>query len=177
MKLTKKLIFLFAALTIASTLNAATLPALIVTGSGWGWALAAPVAGLMIGGFMIFMSISDGRKAKASVAWPSVPGVVAFSGMVRDTGGDSDSFTPVVTYSYTVNGQMLQSSRVRFSPVKSKKILALYPVGNRVQVFFDPQRPSTAVLEKGGSTTIGLIVGIVVIVASCGIGVLLGVLG
>ena len=39
--------------------------------SGWAW--IPPVFGLLIGGLLIGMSIVNGRKAKASLAWPSVP--------------------------------------------------------------------------------------------------------
>jgi hypothetical protein len=139
-----------------------------------GWAWTAPVAGLLIGGLLIVKSILDGRAAKASVQWPSVPGTVVFSGMTADTMGDTATFSPVVTYSYAVNGQVLQSSRIRYSPVRSRKILDRYPRGSTVQVFFDPQRPSTAVLEKGGSTWVMLFAGAAVIVGACAIGLVLG---
>jgi hypothetical protein len=79
-----------------------------------------------------------------------------------------------VTYSYTVNGQALQCSRVKFSPARGKKVVAKYPTGNAVQVFFDPQQPSSAVLEKGGSTKVMLLVGVAVIVGCCLVGVLIG---
>jgi len=91
------------------------------------------------------MSIVNGRKAKASMQWPSVQGTVVFSEMVMDTSTSSDiaTWSPVVTYSYAVNGQALQCSRVKFSPARGKKVVAKYPKGNAVQVFFDPQQPST----------------------------------
>ena len=77
-------------------------------------------------------------------------GAVISSVMVQEATGEVVTFTPVVTYNYLVNGQTLQCNRVRFSPVRGKKILAKYPTGSAVEVFFDPQHPSTAVLEKGG---------------------------
>jgi hypothetical protein len=72
-----------------------------------------------------------------------------------------------------VNGQPFQSSRVGFNGVKSKRMLAKYPKGSRVEVFFDPSQPSTAVLEKGGSTKIGLFVGAAVILGSLVMGIAL----
>lgn len=146
----------------------------VTTTGGSGFAIAAPLIGLLIGSIFIIMSIIDGRRAKASLQWPSVPGLVIFSGMIRDTqSNDASSPTPVVTYSYAVNGQAFQSSRVRFNPVKSKKVLAQYPRGNQVQVFFNPQQPAMSVLQQGGSTMVGIIVGIAVIVGSCVIGIVL----
>jgi hypothetical protein len=104
-----------------------------------------------------------------------VPGAVISSVMETDTnGGDIATFTPVVTYNYVVNGQTLQCNRVRFSPTRGKKILEKYPKGSRVDVFFDPQHPSIAVLEKGGSTRVMLFVGVAVIAGSCLVGFLIG---
>jgi hypothetical protein len=144
------------------------------TGSGSGWAWIPPVVGLIGGGLLIWMSIVNGRKAKESMSWPSVPGAVISSVLVTDTVGDIASFTPVVTYNYIVNGQVLQSDRVRFSSTRSKRILTKYPKGSTVQVFYDPQRPSTAVLEKGGSTRVMMFVGVAVIAGSWLVGILIG---
>jgi hypothetical protein len=74
---------------------------------------------------------------------------------------------PLVTYSYAVNGQAFQGSNVRVMASKSKKVLAKYPKGSVVQVFFDPHKPSTALLERGGSTAFMLFVGVAVILGSC----------
>src|SRR5271155_1146699 len=103
------LLFAFAGLLQAQTARPGE------SGSGWAWAV--PVVGILGGGLLIGMSILNGRKAKASVEWPSVPGAVISSVMVTDTNsGDIATFTPVVTYNYVVNGQTLQCDRVRFSP-------------------------------------------------------------
>jgi hypothetical protein len=160
-------------LVFANMLDAQTVTA-SAAGSGAGWAWIPPVAGLLIGGLLIGMSIVNGRKAKASLAWPSVPGAVVSSVMVQEGTGEVVTFTPVVTYNYVVNGQALQCNRVRFSPVRGKKVLEKYPTGNPVQVFFDPQHPSTAVLEKGGSTRVMMFAGVAVIAGSCLVGFLIG---
>jgi hypothetical protein len=65
-------------------------------------------------------------------------------------------------------------NRVRFSPTRGKKILEKYPKGSKVDVLFDPQHPSTAVLEKGGSTRVMLFAGVAVIAGSCLVGFLIG---
>ena len=122
-----------------------------------------------MGGFIIYMSIVNGRKAKASLTWASVPGQVLFSGMITD-GSEPDKLYPSVTFNYSVNGQTFQSSRVNFNGVKSKKWLTKYPKGSRVAVFFDPAKPSEAVLENGGSTKIGMFVGVAVILGSLVVG-------
>ena len=160
----KKQIAFFA---LASSLHAATTA--VGTGGGGGSSAIAIFAGLLLGGFMIYMSVVNGRKAKASLTWMSVPGEVVFSGMITD-GSDPDTLHPSVTYKYSANGQTFQSSRVGFNGVKSKKWLTKDPNGSRVNVFFDPCKPSEAVLENGGSTKIGMFVGIAVILGSLVIG-------
>jgi len=155
--------------TLVSSLHAATTAT--NAGAGTSGSLAI-FAGLLVGGFIICASVVNGRKAKASLTWTSVPGEVVFSGMITD-GSDQNTFYPSVTYNYSVNGQPLQSSRVGFNGVKSKKMLAKYPKGSRVEVFFDPNQPSTAVLEKGGSTKTGMFVGVAVILGSLVMGTVL----
>jgi hypothetical protein len=171
--LIKPLALLTAILATAASLSAAPVAA-ATSDAGWAW--VAPVGGFLAGGLLICMSIINGRKAKASMQWPSVQGAIVSSEMVMDTSTSSDiaTWSPVVTYSYTVNGQALQCSRVKFSPARGKKVVAKYPKGNAVQVFFDPQQPSSAVLEKGGSTKVMLLVGVAVIVGCCLVGVLIG---
>jgi hypothetical protein len=131
-----------------------------------GWFIAG--IGLLGGGFLIIRSVINGRKSKASLQWPSVPGTVVFSQMVQSgpygSGYHGSGTSPKVTYSYVVNEEAYQCSKVEFGRGRSKKILAKYPQGNPVQVFFDPQRPSYAVLEKGGSTRAVLFGGIAMIV-------------
>jgi len=159
---------------IILTLLTASLHGATTTSDSGGGAigLTALLAGALLGGFFIYMSIVNGRKAKASLTWPSVPGEVTFSGMITDA-TDRETFYPSVTYGYVVNGQKFQSSQVGFSGIKSKKILTKYPKGSRVDVFFDPSKPSTAVLERGGSSKAGMFVGVAVIAASLVIGIAL----
>lgn len=141
---------------------------LTVAGSpGLNLGLIAPLIGFLAGGGLIFMSIVNGRKSKASLQWPSVPGTVLSSEMVTDRTGDIVTFTPVVRYAYMVNGQPLQSTRVRFSAARGKKIVDKYPRGCPVQVFYDPQAPANAVLERGGSTRAMMFVGVAVFAGFC----------
>ena len=130
-------------------------------------AVAAPIGLIVAGAILIFVSITLGRKAKASLEWPAVPGTVVISQLVENTAGEATSYDPLVTYSYAVNGQAFQCSRVGFIASKSKKVLAKYPKGGAVQVFFDPAKPSSTVLEKGGSTRFMVFLGVALIVGGC----------
>jgi hypothetical protein len=126
-----------------------------------------PILTILSGVILILVAISLGRKAKASLQWPAAPGTVVVSQLVEDTAGEISSYLPLVTYTYAVNGQAFQSSRVGFVASKSRKVLAKYPKGNAVQVFFDPQQPATSVLEKGGSTRFMVFIGIALIIGGC----------
>lgn len=130
------------------------------TSTPWGLVSLLLAVGLLTGGFLIVKSIIDGRNSKASLQWLSVPGTVVFSRMVEFPCGESTGSRPEVRYSYMVNGQACQSSRVKFGNANSQEILAKYPLSNPVQVFFDPHKPSSAVLETGGSTRTILFAGI-----------------
>jgi hypothetical protein len=170
MQLIKPLVFLTAVMAAAFRLAAQPASA-ADSSSGSGWLLLLPIAVIAAGGILIRMSVTIGRKAKASLQWTSVPGTIVVSEMVEDKVGENASSQPLITYSYVVNAQAFRSSRVGFVSSKSSKVVAKYPRGNPVEVFFDPQAPSSAVLEKGGSTRFMVFLGVALIV-----GGLIGVL-
>jgi hypothetical protein len=170
MKLIKPLVLLAAVVATVSILAAQPASA-ADSSSGSKWLLLLPVAVIVAGGLLIRMSVTIGRRAKASLQSSSVPGTIVVSEMVEDKAGEISSTQPLITYSYVVNAQALRSSRVGFVPSKSSKVVAKYPRGNPVEVFFDPQEPSSAVLERGGSTRFMVFLGVALIVGGC-VGVL-----
>jgi hypothetical protein len=60
---------------------------------------------------------------------------------------------PVVQYTYQVMGQMLQGRKVMPGPevggTGAHKVVNRYPAGAQVMVYYDPNNPSDAVLERG----------------------------
>ena len=94
------------------------------------------------------------RKRMAVVSqWPSTMGTVVMSTIEwrSDSEGGSTAY-PVVQYSYQVNGQAYQGYKLAPGPEVggsgAKKVVAKYPAGAQVMVFYDPQKPSDAVLER-----------------------------
>jgi len=94
------------------------------------------------------------RKKMAEVnQWPSVMGSVVMSTIERRSSGEG-GYTdyPVVQYSYQVNGQAYQSSKLTPGPEVggsgARNVVAKYPAGAQVMVFYNPQKPSEAVLER-----------------------------
>jgi uncharacterized protein DUF3592 len=93
------------------------------------------------------------RRMAAVSQWPSTMGTVNASYLERrHSSGDSGSTNyPVVQYSYQVSGQAYQSTKLAPGPevggTGAGKVVARYPAGAQVMVFYNPQNPSDAVLE------------------------------
>jgi len=93
------------------------------------------------------------RKMAAVSQWPSTMGTVMMSTIEQRSsseGGYTDY--PVVQYSYQVGGQAYQSHKLAPGPEVggsgAGKVVARYPAGAQVMVFYNPQNPSDAVLER-----------------------------
>jgi hypothetical protein len=101
-------------------------------------------------GIIFFM-----RRKMATVSqWPSTMGTVTASYLEqRDSSDDSGSTNyPVVQYSYQVGGQVYQGMKIAPGPevggTGAGKVVARYPAGAQVMVFYNPQNPSEVVLER-----------------------------
>ena len=93
------------------------------------------------------------RKRMATVSqWPSTMGSVIMS-RIEQRSSSEGGYTnyPAVQYSYQVGGQTYQSYKLAPGPevggTGAGKVVARYPVGAQVMVFYNPQNPSDAVLE------------------------------
>jgi len=93
------------------------------------------------------------RRRMATVnQWPSTMGTVMMSRIEQRSSGDGYADYPVVQYSYQVGGQPYQSMKLAPGPevggTGARKVVAKYPTGAQVMVFYDPQKPSDSVLER-----------------------------
>lgn len=111
----------------------------------------------------LWLALRTFAKDRAISRWPRAPGRVTVSrvdshtGTSRDQDGYDRRYTvhdPVVHFTYTVGGQELHGDRLARVVVSSSEVpdLARYPVGQQVQVFYDPSDPRTAYLEVRRST-------------------------
>lgn len=96
------------------------------------------------------------QDARASASWPSAEGRVIGSEVTRSTDADGgDSYSPEVTYSYTVENASYTNDLIKFgenaygSRNKAEEIAANYPVGRAVTVYYDPEQPDLSALEPG----------------------------
>ncbi|MGB8353436.1 MAG: DUF3592 domain-containing protein [Chthoniobacteraceae bacterium] len=99
--------------------------------------------------FLIWKAYKKVGLAKASAAWPGVPGIVTASGRTK-SGWRTQ---PLVTYSYEVDGKAYTSTKVSPAEAVPAKetdpILSRYPVQTPVTVHYQPSDPSIAFLEPG----------------------------
>ena len=93
-----------------------------------------------------------------SGAWPTTTGVVRDAALKTtfQKPGTTPRYSPLICYSYTVDGIPRASTRIDFGdPVRQIKEEALawvnlnYPVGKQVTVHYDSKNPDLAVLVPG----------------------------
>jgi hypothetical protein len=116
------------------------------------------------------------RMGLASKNWPNVRGIVKESSVEEKSESEGGViYRPKIIYSYRVDDCDYESDR-SFSWIRSgwrkrvANIVERYPQGSDVEVYFNPDNPSQAVLERGitpssyivgfGVCLIGLIAGI-----------------
>jgi hypothetical protein len=103
---------------------------------------------------VIFLGIIFFMRRRMAVVsqWPSTMGVVQMSTIDRRSSSDGYTDYPVVQYSYQIGGQTYQSMKLAPGPevggTGAGKVVAKYPAGAQVMVFYNPQNPSDAVLER-----------------------------
>jgi hypothetical protein len=91
-------------------------------------------------------------RAQQSTGWPCTDGRITRSEIVLNDA----SYSPTVVYAYMVDGVDYQGTDIACAPRIStgdgdyaRRCVARYPVGAPVAVYYDPDEPTTAVLEPG----------------------------
>lgn len=116
---------------------------------------------LLLGGIFLAIGLVATKRAKSAQSWPSMPGTVNRSEVVEHEDTDSDggstvTYEPVVEYQYSVMGQPFTGKRIafganRFNYKKAVEIAARYPLGARVNVYYNPEKPKDSTLETSAS--------------------------
>lgn len=110
---------------------------------------------LGIAGF-VGMQMASSYAGRAQ-QWPSVDGKIVTSEVSTATSrfkyGVRTTLVADIEYAYTVNGENYQGEHLRLLPMLHMKpdgtpedLVARYPVGRSVEVYYDPGNPSAAVL-------------------------------
>jgi hypothetical protein len=100
------------------------------------------------------VAIRELRKAHASRRWTPAPGRVSLSryGLVG-----RNSYRAEIHVDYQVNTESYTCKRWAFGPLSPasdasiKRMLASYPLGKEVLVYFDPQHPASSVCRPGAN--------------------------
>jgi len=135
---------------------------------------------VVIGLALSWAAFLDHRKAQAALGWPATQGKVLASS-VREVGGDLTTYKPDILYEYHAHGLHHSAKVWRFgvfsnsSKSKAEAIIAEYPYGRDITVFFNPQNPADAVLVPGEVTWVArFVIGLVFAVIglfSCWVGI------
>ena len=132
--------------------------------------VALALAGLLAVGLGFWLRHMNAQSA----AWPAVSGHVVASRVGTDHDGDEAAH---IKYRYQVGGQEHESDQVSYKVGSAKSrtlaadLVARYPVGKSVDVYYDPADPARAVLERGPSKAWLALVGVgVIFLAVAGLG-------
>ena len=112
----------------------------------------------LVAGIGAFLGMQMAKSYANRVGqWPSVTGKIVTSEIATVTGrfkyGIRTSLVADIEYAYTVNGQDYQGEHLRLLPMLHMKpdgtpqeLVARYPLGRSVEVYYDPSNPTAAVL-------------------------------
>lgn len=142
------------------------------------WMVAAGLGGISLMALVRLARLLGQRRKSQS--WPIVQGRITESSVVEEEVPGNDYsrslFVPKITYAYTVDGATFTGHRIEwFDDVGSdsrraaQKNLANYPVGQVVNVFYDPADPASAALEPWRMKGIAIVIAVA---AGAGLGCL-----
>ena len=133
---------------LLSILSVAT--ALLILGSG----ICALFLGLRaLWGMLAALSQAIGVRLAAR-RWPAAPGIIIGAEVrVTPRSGEEPFYDAVVRYAYTVQGQEYEGAQDDLTYVSNAQdaalaIVARYPVGASVSVYYDPQAPQRALIDR-----------------------------
>lgn len=106
------------------------------------------------------------QNARASESWPATSGEILSANVRTDEDDDGTSYFGDVSFRYVVDDTPYTSKNVSFGQYGSgnrghaEEIVARYPVGSQVTVYYDPDDATTAVLEPGVTWSSYFVLGI-----------------
>jgi hypothetical protein len=121
--------------------------------------------------FLVLIAVSYFGAAKVR-DWQPASGRILSSTVVRrrSSRGGSTSY-PAIVYEYNVGGMNYQGQKItpglRWGGSGSGKVVARYPAGSAVTVYYDPNNPADAVLERSVNTIVTWLAVILVLINAC----------
>ena len=124
-------------------------------------------------------------KAKNSPGWVPTKGKVTFTMIRKGMSSDQpDGCTPVVYYTYSVEGEVYESKRVKYissfeyiSLEEAEAVLKKYQVNSGITIFYNPDNPRDSVIEPGvhKENLVFMIIGLAIFFVSLLITILMAV--
>jgi hypothetical protein len=113
---------------------------------------------------LLIWQYMDTKATQATLKWPTTDGEITASSLeekqVYRKKRLRDVYDPKIEYAYQVDGAKLTGTRIDMDnsystedPTKGKENLALFPVGKKVTVSYDPNDHSSSVIEAGMSAS------------------------
>lgn len=96
--------------------------------------------------------------------WPMAQGEVRSSSVLQVSSGTDRMFRPEILYAFSVGGTEYTGVRRTLFPIQfgspdyAAKVVAQYPVGQRVSVYYDPSNPRQSILIRGSALPMAAIV-------------------
>lgn len=104
---------------------------------------------------MDYFAVSSTAQQVQSASWPSVQGTITRSEVEAVRSNKSTTYGLKVAYTYSVDGKRYEGSKYRSSAWRSgdagfaEELVARYPLGARIPVYYRPGQPSEAMLQVG----------------------------
>lgn len=121
----------------------------------------------IVAGWMAYKHIAKplAEEANASEKWPVSVGTITYAGVSTSKSSEGTTmYAANVSYKYDVDGKTYSGSQIGMMDGSTsmassvKKQIKKYAKGSNVDVYYDPELPSSAVLEPGQSFWISLMV-------------------
>ncbi|MBI5946392.1 MAG: DUF3592 domain-containing protein [Chloroflexi bacterium] len=106
-------------------------------------------------------AIKDWRRYRESENWAPAVAQIVSGNISAQRGSKSTSYVVNVRYAYSVLGQSYEGGQFSFGSEgtgydtrkKAEKVIAQYPAGSQAAIYYDPNNPQQAVLERKYDST------------------------
>ena len=115
-----------------------------------------PIVIVVFGAGVAIWGVILRGRGEETLQWPTVRGKVYASRVVEERSRDADNETmyrPEIRYEYVVDGKEFAAKRLGLEDTPASwrsyadGIVARFPIGREVEIFYNPDDPSEALLE------------------------------
>ena len=126
-----------------------------------------------VGLILIVHEIKELNQLEVEKQWPSVEGIIISSEVIGER-----AYRPDITYKFSVNGvSYVQKSFLQMPAFVGRrgkydaasKLAEMYPAGNTVRVFYNPENPDISRLKTGAPVQVYLRLSLAVFLLSAGV--------